>query len=216
MGDGGTVFRYASHENTVLCEIHKQLAESDEADRGELIAFIESITSSGASSEGEWVGGRNMVDLLEIVKRYYYHPLTEGSNSIKKVLPAVLADSEILRSKYSEPVYGAENGIPSKNFEDWTWLPKGSTGLALDPYHRLPSPFENLEPEELEVSFFGGNELNEGGAAMTAYGKMQLSEMANGERQALRRALLKYCELDTLAMVMIVEHLRSLVGDTPS
>jgi hypothetical protein len=41
---------------------------------------------------------------------------------------------------------------------------------------------------------------------MIAYARMQFSEMAVAERQAIRQALLKYCELDTLAMVMLWEY----------
>ena len=48
-------------------------------------------------------------------------------------------------------------------------------------------------------------ELRDGGAAMTAYARMQFTEMSDTERDVLRIALLKYCELDTLAMVMIFE-----------
>ncbi len=40
---------------------------------------------------------------------------------------------------------------------------------------------------------------------MTAYGKLQFQEMSDTERRAIESALLKYCELDTLAMVMIYE-----------
>jgi hypothetical protein len=35
--------------------------------------------------------------------------------------------------------------------------------------------------------------------------------MSDKERGQISAALLKYCELDTLAMVMIYEHLNSLV-----
>ena len=42
--DNGTVFRYATHENSILNDIADQLAESSEPDKEKLIAFIESIT----------------------------------------------------------------------------------------------------------------------------------------------------------------------------
>ncbi len=46
---------------------------------------------------------------------------------------------------------------------------------------------------------------------------MQFTEMSENERLAVREALLKYCELDTLAMVMIVEYWMNLLGvDTQS
>ena len=48
--------------------------------------------------------------------------------------------------------------------------------------------------------------LADGAAAMIAYARMQFSEMGEAERRAIRQALLKYCELDTLAMVMLWEY----------
>lgn len=43
-----------------------------------------------------------------------------------------------------------------------------------------------------------------------AYARMQFSQMKDYERESYANALLKYCELDTLAMVMIYEHFKSL------
>ena len=53
--------------------------------------------------------------------------------------------------------------------------------------------------------------MKEGGSASIAYARMQFSEMSEVERGELRGALLKYCELDTLAMVMIVEAWRDML-----
>jgi hypothetical protein len=47
---------------------------------------------------------------------------------------------------------------------------------------------------------------------MVAYAKMQFSQMSDKERTNIIKGLLKYCELDTLAMVMIYEHWKSLTG----
>jgi len=41
---------------------------------------------------------------------------------------------------------------------------------------------------------------------MTAYSRMQFTEMSDIESREIQKALLKYCELDTLAMVMIWEY----------
>ena len=40
---------------------------------------------------------------------------------------------------------------------------------------------------------------------MMAYAKMQFAEMQPGEQALYRQASLRYCELDTLAMVMVVQ-----------
>ncbi len=47
---------------------------------------------------------------------------------------------------------------------------------------------------------------------MIAYARMQFSEMKAGEREELVKGLLRYCELDTFAMVMIYEGWREMVG----
>ena len=204
--DSGTIFRYAAHENTVLCQIHEQLVASEEDDKEILCEWIKTITVSTGSTAEKWAGPRPMVDLCDMVKRFYYHPHTEGSNSIKKVLPAILFESQFLQDKYSKPIYGSSGGIPSLNFKGKTWLKRDSNGNIVDPYKQLPPVFENVDLDKLDFSLFKGDELADGGAAMTAYAKMQFTEMADEERNALKSSLLKYCELDTFAMVMLFEY----------
>ncbi len=62
-----------------------------------------------------------------------------------------------------------------------------------------------MDTESLDL-LFSDEELAQGGAAMTAWSRMQFSEMNDTETQEIQNALLKYCELDTLAMVMIWEY----------
>ena len=98
--DNGSIFRYADHENSILKIIYNQLQadQGEIADREELCEFIKSITHQGRQgSDEQWTGKRNMVDMLEIVKHYYYDPATNGSNSIKQVLPAMLNSSIFLK-----------------------------------------------------------------------------------------------------------------------
>ena len=203
--DQGTIFRFATHENTVLCQIREQLLSLTEeiSDRDELISFIESITKSGESQSTKWEGPRNMVDMCELVKKYFYHPLTKGSNSIKKVLPAILNESQFLKNKYSKSIYGRE--IKSINFKDFTWIQLNSQGLTMDPYKLLPPIFSDLDLETMD-SLIGEGSIADGGAAMTAYARMQFTEMNEFESDRVSKALLQYCELDTLAMVMIYEY----------
>lgn len=211
--DSGTIFRYSNHENTYLNFIYRQLKESQDeiADRDELCDFIRSITRSTGSSAEQWVGDRNMVDMWDIVKRYYYDPATNGSNSIKAVLPAILNSSEYLKQKYAEPIYGATDQIPSKNFTDWTWV-QFENGRAKDPYSLLPKMFQGVSDHDMKL-ISDVDELKDGGAALTAYAKMQFEDMDDYERNEIRQALLKYCELDTLAMVMIYEGWQEMLNE---
>ena len=213
--DQGSVFRYSHYENTVLNVIHRQLREDESPpeDSEELLAFIESISHSSSGNEYSWQGSRDMIDLLDMVKRYYYHPLTRGSNSIKYVLPAVLESSAFLQRKYAGEVYGAEGGIFSWNFKGKRWIEKENDRVK-DPYLLLPKIFTDIAPEEMEHLMSGEEEnvIRHGGAAMTAYARLQYEEMQDFERQAIVDALLQYCELDTLAMVMLYEAWREEVS----
>ena len=203
--DAGTIFRFAAHENTVLSQIRNQLRDSQERDRTELMEWIQTVTTSTDDSTESWDGNRSMVDMCELVKRYFYHPLTKGSNSIKKVLPAVLATSEYLKARYSKPIYGSQGGVTSLNYRDWQWIKPSGAGAIVDPYKLLPPVFSDLDLETMDSLVTDGS-IADGGAAMTAYARMQFTQMGDEERRRVVSALLKYCELDTLAMVMIYEY----------
>jgi uncharacterized protein YprB with RNaseH-like and TPR domain len=74
----------------------------------------------------------------------------------------------------------------------------------------LPSLFENWEQVEKDGIISDMDNIADGGAALTAYAKLQYQDMSMDERTEITSGLLKYCELDTLAMVMIYEHLVEL------
>lgn len=207
--DNGTIFRYSNHENTIVNAIYLQLLNSDEPDAVELIHFIKSISHSKNDSVEKWKGERDMVDLWDIVKKYYYNPLTKGSNSIKYVLPAILNSCEYLQNKYSKSLQ--EIGLSSQNFSgNHIWL-SNTSGVYDNPYKKLPKLFEDWTTAELDELVSGMEELADGGAALTAYGKMQYTDITEVELIELSSGLLKYCELDTLAMVMLYEHLREKI-----
>lgn len=178
--DSGSIFRYSAHENTVLNKIHEQLSRSDEEDREELLAFIETITH-----KEKRFGPRDMVDLLEWVKLYYWHPRMGGSNSIKDVLPAVMQDQPVkLKAKFPDWFKFDENSVPK------------------DPYKLLPRLFEDLDAQR-ENELMVEDTLSDGSAAMTAYSRLQFEEMPDWQAKKIREALVRYCHLDTLAMVMV-------------
>ena len=209
--DEGSIFRYAAHENTYLNTIFRQLMEDQEyiPDRDELCSFIQTITQSVGGSSQQWIGSRNMIDMCELVKRFYYDPAMKGSNSIKKVLPAILNSSDFLQRKYVRPIYGTDTGIQSLNYKDWKWI-EYENGMVKDPYSLLPKMFMDISDEDFEL-LSESDELKDGGAALTAYARLQFEEMSDYERTEICRALLKYCELDTLAMVMIYEGWRNML-----
>ena len=190
--DIGTIMRWSNHENTILNAIKDQLAMDDAppADTEALVEFIDSITKGGP---------RAMVDLADVARKHYFHPGTKGSNSIKKVLPAVMQSSEFLKTRYGQPVYGAANGIASKNFSNMTWWQLDENGSVMDPYKLLMNTLDEGGEDD------GGEGINQGGAASYAYLRLQFENISDAERKALEAALLRYCELDTLAMAMVLQ-----------
>lgn len=198
-GDDGTVFMWSPHENTILNKISDQLQSRSDApkDAQVLREFALSLTKTG---------DRGMVDLCALAKVAYFHKDTKGSSSIKKVLPAVLTSSPQLRQFYGQPVYGDPQVMPSLNYQNFVWCPPNETGQSPDSYELLRNLGAQLlgeevrpgeDPDELAIS--------EGGAAATAYARLQFETLSPESRQGLESALLRYCELDTLAMVMVVQ-----------
>lgn len=197
--DSGSVFMWSHHENTILGKIIQQLEENQSApaDKDALVDFLKTLVKGGE---------RAMIDLKVLAQKAYFHPDTKASSSIKKVLPAVLKTSKVLREKYTRPIYGTTGGIQSLNFKDFVWWKQGIDGEIIDPYEFLKGNAEALLGDEatlyMEAEEYG---IAEGGAAATAYSRLQFESLDPEAREKIKAALLRYCELDTLAMVMIVE-----------
>lgn len=209
ISDHGTILRWASHENSVLRDIWQQLEEDPAApaDKLALQAFILDITT-----EKTRVGSRTMIDLCKMAEHFYFHPMTKGSCSIKKVLPAVLHSSRLLRDRYAAPNYGSDRGVASLNFTNWSWWrARPDADAPHDPYSLLDPAFldDAAAPSEADDEHAA---LADGGAALAAYGRLQYETIDERERQRLSAALLRYCELDTLAMVMVWEAWRGELG----
>ena len=120
-----------------------------------------------------------------------------------------------IQQKYSHPIYGTV--IKSENFTDSpkAWISFGPDGKVENPYKHLDTiaSFLEVTPEELE-RFDTVQQLDEsianGGAALAAYTKLQFSDTEC--TNALKEALLRYCELDTMSMVFIWEYFHEMTG----
>lgn len=204
----GSVFMWANHENTILNHICQQLETRDDApaDKESLMNFLKTLIKGGT---------RAMVDLRILAQKSYFHPDTRASSSIKQVLPAILKTSKYLREFYGQPIYGSAKGIASKNFKDFIWWSLDENGQLIDPYKKLKDESESLLLDSNSnrnvsdtVNQEAGEddlEIAEGGAAASAYGRLQYESLDLITRTELENKLLKYCELDTLAMAMIVQ-----------
>jgi Domain of unknown function(DUF2779) len=205
--DDGTVIHWWDHERTVLEDLREQFEGSANSGHQTLIPFVDSLLEK--APEGR------LVDLGRLVAETAFFTGTGGSSSIKKVLPAVLDLSDFLRHRYSAPIYGTE-AMRSLNFAaGWIWWRKEGERVV-DPCALLEPLFPDAELDEILTSAESAGSspvdfVNNGGAAMVAYGELQRTDLPSLERRQYERALLRYCELDTLAMVMVYEALREWV-----
>jgi hypothetical protein len=172
IGDTGTVYVWSPYEISTLKEIRRQMDQYGENDR-ELMDWIDWMTESGNT---------RIVDLLQVAKEGYIHPLMKGSLSIKDVLPAVWESNPRLRERDEFRKYVGHDSL----------------GKLLNPYDTLP-PLPIGGKEEV---------VKEGTGAMRVYQEMMfgLSASDPAVREKYRSLLLQYCELDTAAMVIIWRH----------
>ena len=189
--DEGAIYRYDDHENSVLNAIRMQLMSSTEPDKDDLIRFIESITHPTGSCKVPFESGtRDMIDLKVLAQKYFYHPSMGSSNSIKQVMPAILQSDPYFREKY---------------------------GDNMDPYHNLPSLeafATKVNKDEFPADFDDSDvwnaqkQINCGGISKLDYVLLQAGRFNKLHTEAIRKASLRYCELDTLSMVRIWEYFR--------
>lgn len=93
--------------------------------------------------------------------------------------------------------------IPFVNRDYYTKAMQGSFSIK----YVLPALF----PEDESLNYHSLEQVHNGSEAMSAYAK--LDKLSYEDEQILRQNLLKYCELDTYAMVKICKKLKEVVDE---
>ena len=112
LGDEGTIFMWAPHENTILNAVLTQMGERDYKNPV-LKKWLNSVIRDGSGDSGR------LVDMNQLTVKNYFHPLMKGRTSIKIVCDALWKNNPQLRTKYSEYV-------------------RTEAGEILSPYKTLP------------------------------------------------------------------------------
>ena len=132
---------------------------------------------------------KRFVDMKELLWNDYYHPLMKGSGSIKEVVDAAWNSESELQREFPEYV---------KHDKE--------TGKLLSPYDALSGEIIN----GIERRIVNGTD------AVNAYQSMMYGEEADRTdeaREAWERLFLKYCKLDTAAMVIVYQHCITLTAE---
>jgi hypothetical protein len=184
LGEQGTIYHWADYEATVTRELADEI-RGDES-KAELVSWIDRNWGHGRGKNE--TKSERCLDLLEISRGHFYDPAMMGSHSIKKVLPVVWKNPAIqkLFPKYAvdekgQPVKSPYDALPALTLQDSA---HGSLDLS--------------QLDKLDV-------VKNGTGAMRAYEHIRYGLAAGDQaaRKAMRRQLMRYCELDTAAMVMV-------------
>jgi hypothetical protein len=81
--------------------------------------------------------------------------------------------------------------------------------LYVHPDFKGSISIKNVLPVVAPELSYKALEIQNGGIASLSWFQMIFGEMSEEEKEEIRKNLLKYCELDTLAMVRIMENLKS-------
>ena len=186
IGNEGTPFMWASHENTVLRSILERMEAQGHPD-SELRDWLLGMTHFASKTKDPRPDRKGrLVDMNELTLKYYFHPNMKGKTSIKKVLPAVWTAHPILHDVAAFREYA-----PTTKVE----------GALIDPYETLVTVNPNSDSKNDEEVVRGGT------AAMRAYQRIRFDHiLSDTDKQELRNQLLQYCKLDTMAMVIIAHH----------
>jgi hypothetical protein len=176
IGTLGTPLMWATHENTVLRGVLKQM-EIFGYKNPRLEQWLIDITSdSDSKREGR------LIDMNDLTLKHYFHPNMKGKTSIKKVLPAIWNNFPYL---HDVPFF---KGYSATDFE----------GGVIDPYDTLKADISQVDEEDVVA---GGTD------AMRAYQRIRFDDsLGKDQKEEIKRQLLEYCKLDTMAMVIIAHH----------
>lgn len=184
LGTKGTVLIWSHHENTILKTISEQL---------ERLTKYHSTTNK--SELKKWLDLRlnhstnhqsTFTDMCKLTQKYYFHPQMAGKNSIKAVLAAIWQSDRRLREIFPEYIYYID--------------------------HQLQSPYTSLPPLIINGK---KSVIHAGTGAVAAYHAVRygITNQNESVKSQWQKLLLQYCQLDTLAMVMVWLHWLHLSSD---
>lgn len=176
IGNSGTPFMWATHENTVLRGILNQM-ELFNYENEVLSQWIINITHDSKLNRD----GR-LIDMNRMTRDHYFHPYMKGRTSIKKVLPAIWNHNPYLHNISFFKDYAATDLL----------------GAVIDPYDTLVA----ISEEDAEDDVVNGGTDAMRAYQRIRFD----DSLTTAQKEEIKNQLLNYCKLDTMAMVIIAHH----------
>jgi len=183
----GTYVQFSPFEKNAFKKIRRHLKRMDFFDKEYLLEEIHHIISRPDSNKRH---GPYFADMYRLIKTYYYNKYMDGNLGMKSALHAFFQLSPTLKKIYQKPY----NGSNYKN-KIW-WKP-----VDADPETPV-NPYDLIE-----------NGLTDGSEAFALYGILQQEHISSDRRKQLEHLLKKYCELDTLGLVMMYQHFQHVMEE---
>jgi len=175
--NSGTLVHYSPYEKQALHKLLKIVSRSSRFQE----SFIGGLQEMISGNDSVYSQDR-FIDLSKWVRDFYFNSAMNGSLGLKQIFMSVLKISDSAKAKYSEKITGT--GI------DFPVVELNESGGIKDPYSRMRTSSIPIE---------------DGSSAMYAWIYSRMSNM-NDENEAIYKELETYCNLDSLAMVILVEH----------
>ena len=162
------IFHWAPHERTMLNATRTRLTGTSGLDSGPPPAILDSILGVSTTPDSS-----RLIDMCHLAQKHVAHPSFGGSYSIKKVLPAAVAQDSA-----------------RKLIEDLVPELAGTARQYRSPYEALAA---RMDPQ---------HRIADGTAAMEAFNALRRDPPPPGADQ-IDAALRLYCRLDTAAMAAV-------------
>lgn len=162
------IFHWAPHERTMLNATRTRLIGTTGLDSGPPLAILDSILGVSTTPDSS-----RLIDMCHLAKKHVAHPSFGGSYSIKKVLPAAVAQDSTGNL--------IENLVPEL---------AGTARQYRSPYESLAA---RMDPQ---------HRIADGTAAMNAFDALR-QDPPPPDADQIETALKVYCRLDTAAMAAV-------------
>ena len=186
LGEQGTIYHWADYEIAVTQELADEIR--GDATKADLVSWVDRNWGTPGTKKTKVKSDRT-VDLVKVSREHFYDPAMKGGHSIKVVLPVVWKNPAIqklfpkyARDQHGQPVRNPYDSLPALTLQD------SANSSSID--------LSNLEDLDVVKNDTG---------AMRAYEHVRYGLGAGNQavREDVRRQLLRYCQLDTAAMVMV-------------
>lgn len=177
----GTLIQYSQFEQQALRSLATEFNRNAMLYESELSMLKELLLEHKS-------GSPRFLDLSRLVRDTYFNTFLEGSLGLKQVLKSVLRFQKSADPIRSQIVKIADVEIDL--FEDY-------------PEENNPDPYKSAQDHRYAI--------DDGASAMNAYISLKSNLLTLDEAAHLPNLLKRYCALDSFALIVIFNHLKSLI-----